>query len=229
MDKMPIVEDFEEQINEETEESNPNFQYDNNASTESVNPSLNGMGEDLEIKEEVMETQPSPPSKMTKAEIFDIPSPKEDKPKKEKKERKKRPPMSEEHKEKLKKAREKALETRRRNAKEKKEMKELEKRAKQKKKDNLKKFVEGDTETEHVNEPKTKIVEKVIKQDIDIEKAVLEGIMKYETIRKGRKKKKQEQQAIDKDKEKLKKQINNAVHPQGAIYHGQTGYFDNCF
>ena len=226
MDKMPIVEDFEEQINEETKESNPNFQYDNETTD---NPSLNGMGEDLEIKEVIEETQPSPPSKMTKAEIFDIPSPKEEKPKKEKKPRKKRPPMSEEHKEKLKKAREKALETRRRNAQEKREMKELEKRAKQKKKDNLKKFVEGDTEHASVKEAKPQVVEKVIKQDIDIEKAVLEGIMKYETIRKDRKKKKQEQQAIEKDKEKLKKQINNAVQPQGAIYHGQQGYFDNCF
>ena len=228
MDKMPIVEDFEEEINKETGETNPNFQYDNEAPLPTTdNPSLNGMGEDLEIKEVVEETQPSPPTKMTKAEIFDIPSPKQDKPKKEKKERKKRPPMSEEHKEKLKKAREKALEIRRRNAKEKKEMKELEKRAKQKKKDNLKKFVEGETETD--NEPKTKIVEKVIKQDIDVEKAVLDGIMKYETIRKSRKKKKEEEKQLQREKEQLKKQINNAVQPQGAVYHGQHGYFDNCF
>ena len=223
---MPIVEDFEEEINKETGETNPNFQYDDN---ESINPSMNGMGEDIEIKEEILETQPSPPSKMTKEEIFDLPSPKEKKvrvsPKKEKKERKKRPPMSEEHKEKLKKAREKALETRRRNAQEKKEMKELEKRAKQKKKDNLKKFVEED----EVVENKPQIIEKTIKQDIDVEKAVLDGIMKYETIRKERKKKKQEEQRIKQEHDRLKKQINNAVQPQGAIYHGQKGYFDNCF
>lgn len=221
---MPIVEDFEEEINKETGETNPNFQY-------SDNPSLNGMNEDIEIKEEdqgeILETAPSPPSKMTKEEIFDLPSPKKEKvrvsPKK--KERKKRPPMSEEHKEKLKKAREKALETRRRNAQEKKEMKELEKRAKQKKKDNLKKFVEED----EVVESKPKIIEKQIKQDIDVEKAVLDGIMKYETIRKERKKKKQEEQRIKAEHDKLKKQINNAVQPQGTIYHGQKGYFDNCF
>ena len=225
MDKMPIVEDFEEQINEETGETNPNFEYPDDKD----NPSLHGMGEDIKVEEQIIEeTQPSPPSKMTKAEIFDIVQ--EDKPeekpkKKEVKQRKKRPPMSEEHKEKLKKAREKALETRRRNAQEKKEMKELEKRAKQKKKDNLKKFVEDD----EVVENKPQIIEKTIKQDIDVEKAVLDGIMKYETIRKQRKKKKEEEKEKQRDHEKLKKQINNAVQPQGTIYHGQTGYFDNCF
>jgi hypothetical protein len=226
MDKMPIVEDFEEEIDKETGETNPNFIYD-----EKDNPSMNGMGEDIEVKEnqEILETQPSPPTKMTKEEIFDLPSPKKEKvrvsPKKDKKERKKRPPMTEEHKEKLKKAREKALETRRRNAQEKKEMKELEKKAKQKKKDNLKKFVEDD----EVVENKPQIIEKTIKQDIDVEKAVLDGIMKYETIRKQRKKKKQEEQAVQRDRDKLKKQINNAIQPQGAVFHGDKGYFDNCF
>lgn len=222
---MPVVEEYVEEINQETGESNPNFEYD-----ETDNPSLNGMGEDLKIEEteEILEVQPSPPSKMTKAEIFDLPSPKKEivsETPKPKKERKKRPPMTEEHKEKLKKAREKALETRRRNAQEKKEMKELEKKAKQKKKDQLKKFVEDD----EVVEEKPKVVEKIVKQDIDVEKAVLDGIMKYETIRKQRKKKKQEEQKVKEDHEKLKKQINNAIQPQGTIYHGQTGYFDNCF
>lgn len=220
---MPIVEDFEEEINKETGEINPNFEYEGND-----NPSLNGMGEDIEVqeKEEILETQPSPPTKMSKEEIFDLPSPKKEKVSEPpKKQRKKRPPMSEEHKEKLKKAREKALETRRRNAQEKKEMKELEKRAKQKKKDNLKKFVEDD----EVVENKPQIIEKTIKQDIDVEKAVLDGIMKYETIRKQRKKKKEEEKEKQRDHEKLKKQINNAVQPQGTIYHGQRGYFDNCF
>ena len=220
---MPIVEEYVEEINQETGEKDPNFIYD-----EADNPSLNGMGEDEE-KEEILETQPSPPTKMTKEEIFDLPSPKKEimreTPKKEKKEKKKRPPMSEEHKEKLKMAREKALETRRRNSQDKKEMKELEKKAKQKKKDQLKKFVESDEE----EEVKPKVVERIVKQDIDVEKAVLDGIMKYETIRKARKKKKYEEQEVDRDHEKLKKQINNAIQPQGAVYYGNTGYFDNCF
>ena len=223
---MPIVEEYVEEIDKDTGENNPNFVYD-----EADNPSLNGMGEDLNIeeKEEILETQPSPPTKMTKEEIFDLPSPKKEimreTPKKEKKEKKKRPPMSEEHKEKLKMAREKALETRRRNSQDKKEMKELEKKAKQKKKDQLKKFVEED----NVEEEKPKVVERIVKQDIDVEKAVLDGIMKYETIRKARKKKKYEDQEVDRDHEKLKKQINNAIQPQGAVYYGNTGYFDNCF
>ena len=223
---MPIVEEYVEEINKETGENNPNFVYDGN--DEGSNLSLNGMGEDEE-KEEILETQPSPPTKMTKEEIFDLPSPKKEimreTPKKEKKEKKKRPPMSEEHKEKLKMAREKALETRRRNSKDKKELVDLEKRAKQKKKDQLKKFVESDEE----EEVKPKVVERIVKQDIDVEKAVLDGIMKYETIRKARKKKKYEDQEVDRDHEKLKKQINNAIQPQGAVYYGNTGYFDNCF
>jgi hypothetical protein len=226
MDKMPIVEEYVEEINQETGEKDPNFRYEDN-------PSLNGMGEDLKIEEkeydESIEVQPSPPSKMTKEEIFDLPSPKKeivrDTPKKEVKTRKKRPPMSEEHKEKLKKAREKALETRRRNSKDKKEMIELEKKAKQKKKDQLKKFVEDDEEVEE----KPKVIEKIIKQDIDVEKAVLDGIMKYDAMRKQRKKKKQEEQQEEQEHDKLKKQINNALQPQGTIYHGDRNYFDNCF
>lgn len=227
MNKMPVVEEYVEEINKETGESNPNFEYPEDKD----NPSMNGFGEDIEVKEkeEILETQPSPPTKMTKEEIFDLPSPKKEKvsdtPIKEKKERKKRPPMSEEHKEKLKKAREKALETRRRNSQDKKEMKELEKKAKQKKKDQLKKFVEDD----EVVETKPQIIEKTIKQDIDVEQAVLDGIMKYETIRKQRKKKKQEEQEVQRDRDKLKKQINNAMRPQGNVYHGDKGYFDNCF
>lgn len=208
---MPIVEKYEEEIEEpqmpidvDTGEENLNFIYDEQ---ERLNAEL--ITEDEEIVEM--------PSKMKKNEIFDIP---DDPPVKQ---RKKRPPMTEEHKAKLKLAREKALATRRANAKEKKELKDLEKRAKQKKKDDLKKYVEGD-------EPKQeKVIEKHVTPEVDVEKAVLDGIMKYESIRKQRKKKKQEEMVVKNDEEKVKKQINHALQQNTPLYYGQQGYFDNCF
>jgi len=222
---MPIVEDYEEEINEQlaeeikmqndmehgeyvmkdkdTGEENPNFVYDEQ---EKLNAEL--------IIEE-------PKSRLSKKEIFDIP---DDPPLETKtKARKKRPPMSEAHKEKLKQAREKALETRRRNAKEKKEMKELEKQAKQKKKKDLQKYVQdGDISTEIQTPPPQQ-------KPVDVEKAVLDGIMKYEALRKQRKSKKKEEQAVQQEENKVKQQLNNALQQNTPVYYGQQGYFDNCF
>ena len=208
---MPIVEDYEEEMNEQLEEEirmqndmshgeyvmkdedtgeeNPNFVYDEQ---EKLNAEL--------IIEE-------PKARLSKKEIFDIPDdpPLETPKPKPKKERKKRPPMTEAHKEKLKQAREKALETRRRNAKEKKEMKELEKQAKQKKKEQLKKYVNDEIpkgqNTQRQSPP----------PPVDVEKAVLDGIMKYETLRKQRKAKKKEEQAVEKEEQKVKQQLNNCL------------------
>tara|TARA_B100001094_G_C18196316_1_gene811485 strand:- start:12654 stop:13307 length:654 start_codon:yes stop_codon:yes gene_type:complete len=217
MDKMPIVEDYEEEIveeqqpveenvDEETGEDNPNFVYDEQ---ERLNAEL--------VIEE-------PKARLSKKEIFDIPDdiPETPKPKKE---RKKRPPMSDAHKEKLKQAREKALETRRKNAREKKEMKELEKQAKQKKKADLQKYVndgaDGEKGTGKFTPPP--------QPTVDVEKAVLDGIMKYEALRKQRKSKKKEEQAVQQEEDKVKQQLNNALQQNTPVYYGQQGYFDNCF
>ena len=220
MDKMPVVEEYvEEIVNEETGETNPNFEYDD------------------EVDE--VPQLPSPKAKMSKEEIFDLPMVKDDKLKEQLKKdavkpvKKKRPPMTEEHKAKLKQAREKALATRRRNAQEKKEMKELEKRAKQKKKDDLKKYVEGN---EKQDEPK-QIIKEVIKEPVyqepvitkkDLEEAQLDAIMKYEAMRKQRKKEKQDKLKEEAEKEKVKKQLDRMVGKQ-PVYYGQSNYFDNCF
>jgi len=222
---MPVVEEYVEEINEDN----------------GINMNI----EESEFKNDE-ENEPihiSPRPKMSKEEIFEVSSPRNKKvsntPIKnednekivEKKTRKKRPPMSEEHKEKLRLAREKALETRRRNAQEKKEMKELEKKAKQKKKEELKKYVND----EPVEKPKP--VEKEIIREVkevssitkkDLEEAQLEAIMKYEAIRKQRKKEKQEKEREQKEKDKVKQQINNMVKPN-KVFYGQQGYFDNCF
>ena len=229
MDKMPIVEDY---VEENTGETIPNFVYEDND-----NPSLNGFGEDIRPEEkgtfeeaeklqkqfdEELEVQPELPNKMSKEEIFDIGEPKS----KPKKERKKRPPMSEEHKAKLKLAREKALAVRRKNSQDKKEMKELEKKAKQKKKEELKKYVGEDKDVEGG----MKLQKQVERNNgIDVEKAVLDGIMKYEAIRKQRKLKKNEEKKVQEDKDKLKNQINNAMKPNHSIYYGDKDYFNNCF
>ena len=212
MDKMPVVEDYEEEINE--------------------NDGIN-----IHENEEEL---PSPRIKMSKEEIFEVSSPRNKKvrepplinDKKDKiTEKKKRPPMSEEHKEKLRQAREKALETRRRNSQEKKEMKELEKKAKEKKKEELKKYVNNEPTEEH--EKPREIIKEVIKPvstitKKDLQEAQLEAIMKYEAMRKQRKKEKQEKEREEKEKEQLKQQINKMVAPNN-VYYGQKGYFDNCF
>lgn len=211
MDKMPIVEEY---VEETSGEVNPNFVYNDK--------------ELPELDDEIIELEISQQTKMSKEEIFDVPSPKKEKVSVPPKQKKKRPPMSEEHKAKLKIAREKALATRRKNAEDKKEMKDLEKRAKQKKKDELKKYVETDNK---ISEQPTAVIEpKVIykEKDIDVEKAVLDGIMKYEAIRKTRKASKLEEKKVKDEEDKLKQQLNRAIQPN-SLYHGQTGYFDNCF
>ena len=119
---------------------------------------------------------------------------------------KKRPPLSEEHKLKLAKAREKAYIARKAKAKARKEDKELDKKSK-----------------ELLRVKKQKDVEKLEKEvisgikptstttSIDIEKAVLDGIAKYEELRKARKKEKEALQKKEKEenevREKLKREI----------------------
>tara|TARA_R110002167_G_scaffold122776_2_gene301411 strand:- start:6445 stop:7155 length:711 start_codon:yes stop_codon:yes gene_type:complete len=134
---------------------------------------------------------------------------------------KKRPPMTEEHKEKLKAARVKAIEVRQKKAAEKKaskaldnEEKELLKKQKVRKVQKLKEEVEEDIpaplkEIKEIKEPR---------KEVDVERAVLEGITKYELIRKQRKKEKREQEAKEKEENLVRETLRRAVAPTPKAY-----------
>ena len=145
---------------------------------------------------------------------------------------KKKRVLSEEHKKKLAVAREKALATRKRNAEEKKRIKELEKKAKQKKTKELEDYV--DEKPHHSAPVVAKVQEKIIEREPtltkkDIEEAQLEAIIKYETLRKARKKKKQEDMAEEKKKEETRQAIRRATQPRQNITRGQQGFWDDMY
>ena len=193
-------------MNEETEEDNPQFVYeteDNDSVVEEV--------------EEVEEVE----SKINEQEIFnDIPI----KPKKTRK------PMSEEHKAKLKVAREKALAVRRANAQEKKNVKDLEKEEKElvkkkqiKRVQKLKAEVESEEE-EIVKPKKVSIAEEVrmVKDNEeyikltkkDIEDLQLHAIMGYDAVRKKRKEDKDKEKEENERKEDIHKKLSRAINPR---------------
>ena len=160
------------------------------------NPSLNGMGEDLIIKEESPEPQPQAKQ-----------------PVKQTKQTKKKRQLSEEHKAKLALAREKALATRRAKAEEKKKMKQIENETKELKKkkaqkdlEQLKSDVDNDTNVKTTNLGSTNYPTSMFTKK-DLEDAQLDAIMKYEAIRKARKEEKKKQQMIDDQKKALQKKI----------------------
>lgn len=194
----------EEEVNDETKEENSNFVYDDDETKEEP--------EEETKEEEVMPKVVKPNKAIDPNEIFSLND--EDRKHINKNIKltkkgvpyKKRPPLSEEHKLKLAKAREKAYIARKAKAKVRKEDKELDKKSK-----------------ELLRVKKQKDVEKLEKEvisgikptstttSIDIEKAVLDGIAKYETLRKARKKEKEAVQKKEKEenevREKLKREI----------------------
>jgi len=152
------------------------------------------------VKEEV----PKPKEKLTKKGVP----------------RKKRPPMSDAHKEKLKFAREKAMVSRKNNAKARAEAKSLDKEEKElltkQKVKRVKKLKEEVEETDEpkilpIKEPSLSFTKK------DLEEAQLEAIMKYESLRKERKKVKQAKLAEDKVEQDFRDQLRRAVTPQKAF------------
>jgi hypothetical protein len=166
---------------------------------DTINPSLNGMGEDIIIEEK--EPEPETPK----------PQPKKTEP--QAKQPKKKRQLSEEHKAKLALAREKALATRRAKAEEKKKMKEIENKTKELKKKKAQKDLE-ELEEEVVNKksvqsttasPSGQPTTMFTKEDL--ENAQLDAIMKYEAIRKARKEEKKKQQMIEQQKKDLQKKI----------------------
>ena len=159
------------------------------------------------VKEEV----PKPKEKLTKKGVP----------------RKKRPPMSDAHKEKLKFAREKAMVSRKNNAKARAEAKSLDKEEKElltkQKVKRVKKLKEEVEETDEpkilpIKEPSLSFTKK------DLEEAQLEAIMKYESLRKERKKVKQAKLAEDKVEQDFRDQLRRAVTPQKA-YNPYSGCY----
>ena len=141
--------------------------------------------------------------------------------------RKKRPPMSEAHKEKLKFAREKAMISRKNNAKARAEAKSLDKEEKELlTKQKVKRVKKLKEEVEETDEPKILPIKdsSVSFTKKDLEEAQLEAIMKYEALRKERKKVKQAKLVEDKVEQDFRDQLRRAVTPQKA-YNPYSGCY----
>lgn len=171
--------------------------FDNISTASDVNPSLNGMGEDMIIEED--EPPPAPRKKVpsnAKPQVSNA------KPKRK---------LSEEHAAKLALAREKALATRRAKAEEKKKMKKIEDETKELKKKKAQKDLETLKDEVIHNKPSASTqnqhISNVMFSKEDLENAQLDAIMKYEAIRKARKEEKRKQKLIDDQKEQLKQKI----------------------
>ena len=173
--------------------------FDNVSTASDVNPSLNGMGEDMIIEED--EPPPAPRKKVpSKADPSKAkPQVSNAKPKRK---------LSEEHAAKLALAREKALATRRAKAEEKKKMKKIEDETKELKKKKAQKDLEILKDEVIHNKPvqNEQISNNTFTRQ-QLEDAQLDAIMKYEAIRKARKEEKRKQQLIDQQKEQLKQKI----------------------
>lgn len=166
-----------------------------------INPSLNGLNEDVIINEIHEEPTPKPQPKQVKTT----------QPKTTQVKQKTKRKLSDEHRAKLALAREKALATRRAKAEEKKKMKEIETKTKELKKKKAQKDLEQ-LEDEVVNDKPVKFTPATVQQNAmftkkDLEDAQLQAIMNYETIRKARKEEKKKQQMIDQQKKDLQKKI----------------------
>ena len=174
--------------------------FDNISTASDVNPSLNGMGEDMIIEED--EPPPAPRKKPQKQTTGDKPQVSNAKPKRK---------LSEEHAAKLALAREKALAIGRAKAEEKKRMKKIEDETKELKKKKAQKDLEILKDEVIHNKPTASLSvqqnSNVMFSKKDLEDAQLEAIMKYEAIRKARKEEKKKQQLIDQQKEQLKQKI----------------------
>tara|TARA_R110000823_G_scaffold100867_7_gene216784 strand:+ start:830 stop:1516 length:687 start_codon:yes stop_codon:yes gene_type:complete len=159
------------------------------------------------------------------------------------KQRKKRKPMTDDQKEKLALARGKALEVRRAKAKDKQELKDLQKMKKQKELNDLreevgmkKKVVQEVHEEEEsgganfiYDEPiKPKVKQEKYYTQADVDKATLNAIMGYETIRKERKAEKLIRTSKEREEKRVAETIRKVIQPRNITY-GQEGYFDNCF
>ena len=204
-DVSEVVGEVVAEVNQETEEEDPNFMYEDE---EKIVP-LKIAEKDLTMKD-IFQNGGEPVKLTKKGKPF-----------------KKRPPLSEAHKEKLKAARLKAVEVRRKKAQEKKEVKDLDIEEKELlKKQRIKKVKKLKEEVEEP-EPLKEIKEtaRPNQNNVDVEKAVLEGITKYELIRKQRKKEKREQEARDKEEDLVRETLRRAVAPTPKAHNP----YDFCY
>ena len=221
----------EEEVDNDTNENNPNFVYSEEAEGNDLKelefqekPLINkkeifeGNDTDEEVEEIMEEPAPAP-----------APVPKKEKPLKEKKKRK---PMTEEHKAKLFSARDKAMKVRKANAEERKKMKavdieekDLLKKQKIKRVKKLKEEVDSDNE---------ETIIKTIKQTSqitkkDLEDAQLDAIIKYEAMRKERKAEKKKAEMIENERLNMINTINKATGGANYRYRDGSNRFDNCY
>lgn len=127
---------------------------------------------------------------------------------------KKRPPMTEAHKLKLKEARIKAMAVRKSNAATRKADKELEKKSKELLRTKKKKEVEQLEKEVSTSQQSTTSASAGPPSNIDIEKAVLEGITKYEILRKQRKKEKAVLMEQENREKEVKDKLRRAIAPR---------------
>tara|TARA_R110000744_G_scaffold86634_2_gene169439 strand:- start:205 stop:873 length:669 start_codon:yes stop_codon:yes gene_type:complete len=207
-----IPSDNEEEIDSETEEENPNFKYEEEDPPSDIEDNIQEViaevkheKEELDLDEIFMkEEAPKPKEKLTKKGVP----------------RKKRPPMTDAHKEKLKFAREKAMVSRKKNAKARAEAKSLDKEEKDLlTKQKVKRVKKLKEEVEETDEPKILPIKEpsVSFSKKDLEEAQLEAIMKYEVLRKERKKVKQAKAAEEKVEQDFRDELRRAVTPQRAF------------
>tara|TARA_R110000737_G_scaffold273821_1_gene280648 strand:+ start:253 stop:957 length:705 start_codon:yes stop_codon:yes gene_type:complete len=217
----------EEDINPETEESNDNFIYSDEEENGNQLKQLEIIEKPQIIKEDIFEgDSPAPEPEPFKDTIKPV----------QVKEKKKRKPMSEEHKAKLKLAREKAYEVRKVNMIERKKMKEVDieekdllKKQKIKRVKKLKEEVESDNEVE----PKKPLIMHTDRENHitkkDLEDAQLDAIIKYEAIRKERKKEKKQAEMVENERLKMLNTINKATGGSSYRYGDGSNRFDNCY
>lgn len=204
-------EDIEQELtNEETEEVEPNFVYEEEEEV-NINPSMNGMNEDKGIDEETI--------------FEDIP-----------KKKKTRKPMTEEHKAKLKLAREKANAVRRAKGQENRKLKQMKNETKELQKLKIEKeYNKVKHEVEKIKdppkpapapapEPEPKQVHNQLTKE-DIEEAQLQAIMKYEALRKERKKNKKINEAEEQRKTEMRNKLLRAMNPRNNYSNFATGGF----
>lgn len=144
-----------------------------------------------------------------------------------------RKPMSEEHKQKLALAREKAKivveEKKKMRAEEKalaQEEKELLKKQKVKRVQKLKEEVESETQTPITKSP---IISQPHLTMEDIQKAQFDAIMSYETLRKARKEEKKKAQMLEKQREDMKRTIQQHTQPKRYQYRDGSNPWDKCY
>jgi len=144
-----------------------------------------------------------------------------------------RKPMSEEHKQKLALAREKAKiaveEKKKMRAEEKalaQEEKELLKKQKVKRVQKLKEEVESETPPPITKSPTVSQPHLTME---DIQKAQFDAIMSYETLRKARKEEKKKAQMLEKQREDMKRTIQQHTQPKRYQYRDGSNPWDKCY